>query len=67
MAVIRRTTWAKYAASSGWGGRPSRGSFAVAEPLFENLIAAESVVPDVGGDSRPESGAVEMHVDAGFS
>src|SRR6266568_6678358 len=40
--------------------------FAVAEPLLENLITAEGVVPDVRGNGGPEGGSVEVHVHAGF-
>lgn len=48
-------------------GAAEEGEFAVAEPLFENLVAAESVVPDVDRDGGPEGRAVEVDVDAGFS
>jgi hypothetical protein len=37
-------------------GAAEEGVLAVAEPLFEDLVAAEGVVPDVDGDGGPEDG-----------
>ena len=38
-------------------------AFAVAEPLFEDLIAAEGVAPDGFGDVFPAGGGVEVVVE----
>lgn len=40
-------------------GAAEEGVFAVAEPFFEDLVAAEGVVPDVDGDGGPEGFAIE--------
>ena len=45
----------------------SAGELAVAEPLFEDLVAAEGVIPDVDGDGGPVGVAVEIDIDAGFA
>ena len=49
------------------GRRGFRGELAVAEPLLEDLIAAEGVIPDVDGHGGPVGVAVEMDIDAGFA
>ncbi len=41
-----------------------RGELAVAEPLFEDLIAAEGVIPNMDGNGGPMGVAVEMDIDA---
>ena len=51
----------------GGGARRVPGELAVAEPFFEDLIAAESVIPDVNGDGGPVGVAIEMDIDAGFA
>ena len=38
-------------------------AFAVGEPFLEDLIAAEPVAPDGGGDVAPEGAVVEIHVE----
>ncbi len=38
---------------------------AVAEPLLEDLVAAQGVGPDVGRDTGPEGCAVEINIEAG--
>jgi hypothetical protein len=48
-------------------GALKKGEFAVAEPLFEDLVAAEGVVPDVGGNGGPEDFPVEIDINAGLS
>ena len=42
-------------------------AFAVGEPLFEDLVAAEVVVPDPGGNVAPEGVVVEVHVEGGLA
>jgi hypothetical protein len=44
-------------------GAAEEGGLAVAEPLFENLVAAEGVGPDRFGNAFPASGGVEVHVE----
>jgi hypothetical protein len=44
-----------------------RGELAVAEPLLEDLVSAEGVIPDMDGDGGPVGVAVEMDIDAGFA
>jgi hypothetical protein len=45
-------------------GAAQQRVFAVAEPFFEDLVAAEGVVPDVGWDGGPEGIAVQVDIDA---
>jgi len=56
---------AECAVEEGRGG--FGGELAVAEPLFEDLMAAEGVVPNVDGDGGPVCVAVEVDIDAGFA
>ena len=44
-----------------------KGEFAVGEPLLEDLVAAEGVGPDIGGDGGPQGVAVEIDIDAGVA
>ena len=47
----------------GWLG----GELAVAEPLLEDLVSAEGVVPNMDGNGGPVGVAVEVDFDAGFA
>jgi hypothetical protein len=49
------------------GRRGFRGELAVAEPLLEDLVAAQGVIPNVHGDCGPPSIAIEINVDASFT
>jgi len=49
----------------GGAGSGFRSELAVAEPLFQDLVAAESVVPDVDGDGGPMGVAIEIDIDTG--
>ncbi len=42
-------------------------AFAVGEPFLENLIAAEPVGPDGGGDVAPEGVGVQVNVKGGLA
>ena len=41
--------------------------FAAGEPFLEDLVAAEFVGPDGGGDVAPESAVVQLHVEGGLT
>ena len=43
------------------------GAFAVGEPFLEDLVAAELVVPDGGGDVAPVGAVVEVYVEGGVA
>ena len=51
----------------GLEGAFEDGVFAVGEPLLEDLVAAEFVAPDVGGDVAPVGAVVEVDVEGGFA
>ena len=40
---------------------------AVGEPFLEDLVAAELVVPDGGGDVSPVGAVVEVYVEGGVA
>ena len=48
-------------------GAAEEGVFAVAEPLLEDLVAAEGVVPDIDGNCGPMGVAAEISIDAGLT
>ena len=48
-------------------GTAKQREFAIAEPLFQHLVASERVIPNVDRDRRPKRLSVEMDIDAGFS
>ena len=48
-------------------GEAEEGGLAVAEPLFEDLIAAEGVGPDGFGDVFPAGGSVEVDAEEAFT
>ena len=43
------------------------GAFAVGKPFLEDLVTAEFVGPDGGGDVAPEGAVVQVHVEGGFT
>ena len=43
------------------------GALAVGEPFLEDLVAAEAVVPDGGGDVAPEGVGVELDFEGGLA
>jgi hypothetical protein len=47
--------------------RRFRSELTVAEPLLEDLITAQGVIPDVDRNGGPMGVAVEVDIDAGFS
>lgn len=51
----------------GGEGAVEEGLFAVAEPLFQDLVAAEGVVPGFHGDVFPAGGGVEVDVEEAFA
>ena len=48
-------------------GTSEEREFAVGEPFFEDLVAAEGVGPDVMWDGGPAGGAVQAEIDADVS
>jgi hypothetical protein len=48
-------------------GATEEGQLAIAEPFFQDLVAAEGLVPDVDGDGGPVGGVVEVDVDAAMA
>ena len=42
-------------------------AFPVGEPFLEDLVAAELVAPDGGGDVAPEGAGVQVHVERGLA
>ena len=67
IAPIRRTVSVKCCTSSGNRSRPRTLPFPVREPLLEDLVATELVVPDGGGDVTPVSPVVQVHVEGGVA
>jgi len=51
----------------GFEGAVEDGAFAVGEPFFEDLVAAEFVGPDRGGDIAPEGAVVQVDIEGGFA
>ncbi len=46
---------------------PQHILFAIEQPFLHHLTAAERVLPDAGGDVRPEGIGVEVNVSGGFA
>ena len=51
----------------GVKGAAEDGSLAVGEPLLQDLVAAELVFPDGGGDVAPVGAVVEVDVISGWA
>ena len=51
----------------GLEGAVENRLFAVGEPFLEDLVAAEFVAPDVGGDVAPVGAVVEVDVVGGLA
>ena len=48
-------------------GAAKDDAFAVGEPFLEDLVAAELVAPDGGGDVAPEGAGVQVDVERGLA
>jgi hypothetical protein len=50
----------------GVKGTTEERELAIAEPLLENLVTPERVIPDIDRDRRPERFVVDMNIDTPF-
>ena len=62
MAAMRRAMWVTSRASSVVSARPNSAVLAIAEPLLDDLIATDSIVPDDGRDIAPVGRVVQVDI-----